>query len=109
MKRIFLTLAIFVSLMCFAQGKVYIITEQFSGMNNTSLDKVIVTDPSGGTVTHDITHFMIDVAKHDSELSKIFNSVIAKGYIILESSPNAQGDMKDGKNLFTKKWFLFEK
>tara|TARA_B110000483_G_C18019278_1_gene474346 strand:+ start:327 stop:473 length:147 start_codon:yes stop_codon:yes gene_type:complete len=28
------------------------------GMNNTSLDKIIVTDPSGATKMYNITHFL---------------------------------------------------
>jgi hypothetical protein len=104
-----LPFVVFATSLCFSQGKIYIITEQYSGMNNTSLDKVIVTDPSGGTETYDITHFLIDVAKHDSELCKIFNNVTAKGFSLTDSSPNAHGDIKGVKNLFTRTWFLIEK
>jgi activator of 2-hydroxyglutaryl-CoA dehydratase len=110
MKNLILSLLLLASGSLFAQNKVYTITEQYSGMNNTSLDKIIVTDPSGVTETHDITHFLKDVVKHDSEFNKILNGVISKGYVLLNPSPNAHGDMGAGmQSVFTRTWFLSEK
>ena len=110
MKIIILSLFIIISSTLFAQNKIYIITEQYSAMGNTALDKIIVTNPNGETETFNITHFLKDVAKHDSEFSKILNSITSKGYILLNPSPNAHGDIGLGfSSLFTKTWFLSEK
>ena len=110
MKNLILLLLIITSGSLFAQDKIYTITEQYSGANNTTLDKIIVTNPSGETETYDITHFLKDVVKHDSEFNKILNGVISKGYILLNPSPNAHGDMGAGmQTVFTRTWFLSEK
>ena len=109
MKNLILSLLLLASGSLFAQNKVYTITEQYSGMKNTSLDKIIVTDPSGVSETHDITHFLKDVVKHDSEFNKILNAVTSKGYVLLNPSPNAHGDMGAGmQSVFTRTWFLSE-
>lgn len=109
MKTLSLLFALTVSSFLYSQNKVYLITEQFSGMNNTSLDKVVVTNPLGVSETYNITHFMKDIVKHDSEFIKILNSVTSKGYKILEASPIAQGDMTAGQSIFTRTWILTEK
>ena len=109
MKRLILIFLLFSSGFLLAQNKVYMITEQYSGMGNTSLDKIIVTDPNGVTQTYEITHFLKDVVKHDSEFSKILNDVTSKGYSISNSSPSAHGDMGTGmQSVFTRTWFLSE-
>ena len=108
MKNLILLLLL-VSGSLFAQNKVYTITEQYSGTKNTSLDKIIVTDPSGITETHNITHFLKDVVKYDSEFNKILNAVISKGYVLLNPSPNAHGDFVNMQSVFTRTWFLSEK
>jgi hypothetical protein len=110
MKIIFLSLFIITSSALFAQNKIYTITEQYSAMGNTTLDKIVVTDPNGVTETFNITHFLKDVVKHDSEFAIILNRVTSKGYILLNPSPNAHGDMGGGyTSLFTRTWFLSEK
>ncbi len=97
----------FLSISAYSQNKIYTITEQFSSANNT-LDKIIVTSPDGSTMTYDITHFMLDVAKHDSEFNKILNDVLSKGCELLSPAPNAHGDMstKSMMSIFTRTWFL---
>ena len=110
MKTILITCLLLLSMNGFSQSKIYSITEQYSGINNTTLDKIIVTDPEGKSTTHDITHFLKDAAAHDSEFIKILNEVVAKGYDLLDSSPNAHGDMKDGMtSVFTRTWYLKQK
>ena len=109
MKNLILTFLLFSSGFLFAQNKVYMITEQYSAAGNTSLDKIIVTDPNGVTQTYKITHFLKDVVKHDSEFSKILNDVTSKGYTLLNPSPNPHGDMGAGmQSVFTRTWFLSE-
>ncbi len=110
MKTLFLSLLILTFSSVFSQNKIYTITEQFSAMGNTTLDKIIVTNPNGETETFNITHFLKDAAKHDSEFIKILNTVSSKGYVLLTHSPNAHGDMGLGyTSLFTRTWFLSEK
>lgn len=94
--------------MIFSQSSVYIITEQYSGMNNTKLDKVIVTSPDGETTNYDIPHFLEDVEAHDSEFAKIINSVTEKGYKPINGYPNAHGDMMGTKNVFTRTWLFIK-
>ena len=106
MKTTLIALFLSISACGFSQGKIYIITEQYSAMNNTSIDKIIVTDPSGETTTYNITHFLKDPAVHDREFNKIINEISAKGYQLLNASPNAHGDMIEGINIFTRTWFL---
>ncbi|TSJ46575.1 hypothetical protein [Fluviicola chungangensis] len=106
MKTLLAISLLFLSVNTFSQSKIYTITEQYSAMGNTSIDRIIVTDPSGLTTTYDITHFLKDVAKHDSEFNKILNEVILKGYELMDSAPNAHGDMIDSKSIFTRTWFL---
>jgi hypothetical protein len=106
MKTVFITFLLFLSVSGFSQGKVYTITEQYSGMGVTTLDKIIVTDPEGLTTTYDITHFLKDAVAHDSEFNKILNEIIAKGYELLNPAPNAHGDMIGVKSVFTRTWFL---
>ena len=107
MKKILITCALFITSSAFSQKKIYTLTEQYSAAN-TTVDKIIVTSPDGTTSAFDITHFMIDVVKHDSEFNKILNDVLSKGCELLNPSPNAQGDMnmKSGLTLFTRTWFL---
>lgn len=106
MKTILGTFFLFLSLCGFSQSKIYTITEQYSGMGVTTLDKIIVTDPAGLTTTYDITHFLKDPVAHDSEFNKILNEIVAKGYELLNPAPNAHGDMIAGKSVFTRTWFL---
>lgn len=106
MKTTLFALFLFISLSGFAQSKIYTITEQYSGLGVTTLDKIIVTDPTGLTTTYDIIHFLKDAVAHDSEFNKILNEIIAKGYELLNPAPNAHGDMIGGKSVFTRTWFL---
>ena len=92
----------------FSQNKIYTITEQFTAGGNTSMDKIIVTDPEGNTTEYNITHFLDDVKAHDSEFNKILNDVIKKGYKLFVSSPPGHGDLKNMKSVFTRTWFLEE-
>jgi hypothetical protein len=78
-------------------------------MGLTNLDRIIVTDPTGNTSTYDITHFLKDPVAHDSEFIKILNEVTARGYELIDTNPNAHGDMISGKSVFTKTWFLKQK
>jgi hypothetical protein len=107
MKTLLFTCTLLLSSGAFSQNKIYTITEQYSAAN-TTLDKIIVTTPDGTTTAFDITHFMLDVAKHDSEFNKILNNVLSTGCELLNPSPNAHGDMnmKAGMSIFTRTWFL---
>ena len=106
MKKKVITLMLFLSASGFSQSKIYTITEQFSAIGNTTLDKIIVTDPTGLTTTYNITHFLKDAAAHDSEFNKILNEIVAKGYELLSPSTNAHGDIIGVMNVFTRTWFL---
>ena len=81
MKNIlFSTLFMMIGYYSFGQSGMYMVSEQFSASNNTTLDKVVVTDPTGNTTTTNITHFMTNLENHDSELNTIFNQITSQGY-----------------------------
>lgn len=91
----------------FAQSSVYLVTEQYSSGGKTDLDQVVVTDPSGNTTAYDIPHLMDDLEGHDKELSKIFNGIIEKGFVLMNSAAPAQGDVNSKmKSIFTRMWIL---
>jgi hypothetical protein len=109
MKNILMTFFLLITVFGFSQSKIYTITEQYSGMGVTTLDKIIVTDPTGLTKTYDIVHFLKDPIKHDSEFNKILNEIVSKGYELLNIGPSSHGDMISGKSIFTRTWFLKQK
>ena len=108
MKTLILVCMLFVTAFCYGQNKIYMVTEQFSSAGNTAIDKVIVTDPEGKTTEYNITHFLKDVAAHDSEFNKILNDIIKKGYKMFYCAPPGHGDLKNMKSIFTRTWFLEE-
>jgi hypothetical protein len=106
MKFILTTLIVFIAQCTFGQNKFCTITEQFSAMGNTTLDKLIITDPSGKTTTQDITHFLKNISAHDFEFLKVLNDFVQQGYDITNPNPLAHGDMIGGVSIFTRTWFL---
>jgi hypothetical protein len=108
MKNLFLAVVlILISGFMFAQSSVYLVTEQYSSGGKTDLDQVVVTDPSGNTTAYDIPHLMDDLEGHDKELSKIFNGIIEKGFVLMNSAAPAQGDVNSKmKSIFTRMWIL---
>ena len=79
--------------LAFSQNNMYILTERFSSNNNTTLDEVIVTDPSGTTTTHTIPHFIADPTGHDSQLATIINGITSQGYELVEMGALVHSDI----------------
>ena len=67
------------SFISFGQSGIYLVTLSHS-VSDASECIVIVTDPQGGTTSTNITHYLVNVQTHYSELNTIFNNVITNGY-----------------------------
>jgi len=108
MKNIlFSTLFMMIGYYSFGQSGMYMVSEQFSASNNTTLDKVVVTDPTGNTTTTNITHFMTNLENHDSELNTIFNQITSQGYSLHIPLHQGFGDVNStGQSTFTRTWIF---
>jgi len=89
---LFSTLFTMIGYCSFGQSGMYMVSERFSGNGTTDVSYVVATDPQGNTVNTNITHFMIDLEQHDSELNQIFNNISAQGYVMIDALPFSHGD-----------------
>ena len=102
-KILFSTLFMMIGYCSFGQSGMYMVTEQFSQLTQT-LDKVVVTDPSGNTTTTNIEHFITNLENHDSQLNAIFNQISSQGYVL---TPLVQGhgyNNSSNVSIFTRTW-----